>query len=117
MINMTETMNEQFKQMVELQTRSMEPMRVFATVAAEAAEQMMRKNYAVAGDVVDFAAKQAHLPLSSENLTDVATAQMAEVNTFAELMNTRATEYAELAQQFSGKVKEATDSVAASFKA
>ncbi len=116
MINFTDTMNEQFKQMVELQTRSLEPMRAFATVATEAAEQVARQHYAVAGDVIDFAVKQANLPLNSENVSDVASAQMAEATSFSELMNNRAAEYADLAQQFSGKTKEAVDSVAASFK-
>lgn len=116
MTTITETMNEQFKQIIDFQTKSLEPMRTFATVATEAAEQVARQNYAVAGDVLDFAAKQANLPLSTDKLADVASAQMSEVNSFAELMNNRATEYADMAQQFNTKVKEAADSVAATFK-
>ena len=116
MKDVTENMNEQFKQMMDMQSRTLEPMRVFATVAADAVEQIARKNYAIAGDVLEFSTKQVHLPLSSENLNDVASAQMAEANAFVELMNSRASEYAEMAQQFSTKMKEASESVSASFK-
>ncbi len=116
MKNVTDNMNDQFKQMMDMQSRTLEPFRVFAAVAADAVEQVARKNYAVMGDVLEFSTKQVHLPLSSENLTDVTTAQTAEANAFVELMNSRATEYADLAQQFTGKVKEASESISASFK-
>jgi len=116
MKNVTDNMNEQFKQMMDMQTRSLEPMRVFAEVAADAFEQIARKNYAVVGDVLEYSTKQVNLPLSSDNITDVASAQMAESKALGELMTTRANEYAEIAQQFTGKMKEATESVSASFK-
>jgi hypothetical protein len=41
---------------------------------------------------------------------------MTENNAFIELMNSRATEYADMAQHFSTKVREAAESVSASFK-
>lgn len=116
MINFTDNLNEQYKQLLDLQTRSLQPMRVFATVATEAAEKIARQNYAVAGDVIDFASRQANLSLSGDNLSDVASAQMESAQGFVELMNSRANEYSDMAQQFGGKVKEATDSVSASFK-
>ncbi len=116
MKNVTDNMNDQFKQMMDMQSRTLEPMRAFAAVAADAVEQIARKNYAVVGDVLEFSTKQVHLPLSSDNLTDVTSAQVAEANAFVELMNSRATEYADMAQQFSSKVKEASENVSASFK-
>lgn len=116
MFNFTENLNEQFKQLAEMQNRSLEPVRVFAGLAADATEQLLRQNYAVAGDVIDYSVKQANLPLSSDNISDVSAAQLAETNSFSELMNTRAGEYAELSQQFGSKVREATESVSASFK-
>ena len=116
MKDVTANMNDQFKQMMDMQTRTLEPMRVFAAVAADAFEQIARKNYTVVGDVLEFSTKQIHLPLSSDNLTDITSAQMAEANTFVELMKTRATEYADLGQQFQAKAKEASESVSASFK-
>jgi len=115
MINMTENMNEQVKQMMDMQARSLEPMRVFASVAVEAAEKVARQNYAIVGDVLEFSTKQVNLPLSSDNINDVATAQIAEGNAFVELMNGRATEYADMAQQLNTKMREAAESVSASF--
>ena len=116
MKEVTENMNDQFKQVMDMQTRTLEPMRVFAAVAADAFEQIARKNYAVVGDVLEFTTKQVHLPLSSDNLTDVTSAQVAEANAFVDLMNSRATEYADLGQQFQTKAKDASESVSASFK-
>ena len=116
MKNVTDNMNEQVKQVMDMQSRALEPMRAFAAVAADAVELIARKNYAVVGDVLEFSTKQVHLPLSSENLTDVTSAQAAEAKAFIELMNSRATEYADMAQQFSTKANEASESVAASFK-
>lgn len=115
MINFTDTMNEQAKQLMDMQARSFEPVRVFAAVAVEAAEKVARQNYAVAGDVLEFSTKQAQLPLTTENLNDVASAQIAENNAFVELMNGRATEYADMAQEFGAKVREAAETVSASF--
>lgn len=116
MQNFTENMNEQFKQMFDLQTRSLEPLRIFAGLSADAVEQVARQNYAVAGDVLEYAAKSANLPLSGDDLQNVASAQAAEASTFAELMGTRASEYAEMAQTFSTKAREATEAAANSFK-
>ena len=116
MNNVTNNMNDQFKQLTDLQSRTLEPMRVFASVAIDAVEQIGRKNYAVMGDVLEFSTRQVHLPLSGESLTDVASAQVADANAFVELMNSRASEYADIAQLFSSKVKETTESVSASFK-
>ena len=47
---------------------------------------------------------------------EITSAQTAEAKAFVELMNSRATEYSDLAQQFQAKAKEATESVSASFK-
>lgn len=117
MQNFTETMNEQFKQLFDLQAKSLEPMRIFAGLSSDAVEQIARKNYAVAGDVLEFATKAANLPLSSDNLQEVSSAQIAEASTFAELMGTRATEYADMAQTFGTKAREAAEAAAtASFK-
>ncbi|ASJ72608.1 phasin family protein [Granulosicoccus antarcticus] len=116
MKEVTNKMTEQFNQMMGgMQTGGFEPMRAFATVTADAMEQVARKNYAIAGDVLEFSAKQVHLPLSSDNLNDVTSAQTAEANAFVELMNSRASEYSEMTQQFSAKFKEASESLSASF--
>ena len=114
MNDVTNNMNDQFKQMMDVQTRALEPMRVFAGVTGDVVEQIARKHYAVMGDVLEFSTKQAQLPLSGENLTDVSSAQIAQTNAFVELMQSRVNEYAEMAQQFSGKMQEASESITAS---
>lgn len=116
MQNVTEVMNEQFKQLFDMQAKSLEPMRIFAGLSTDAAEKVARQNYAVVGDVLDYASKSANLPLSGDDFQEVATAQVAEASTFAELMGTRATEYADMAQEFGNKAKEATEAATASFK-
>jgi len=116
MQNVTDAMNEQFKQFFDAQTRSLEPLRIFAGLTTDAGEQIARQNYAVAGDVLEYATKSANLPLSGDDLQEVASAQVAEASTFAELMGTRANEYAELAQSFTDKAREASEAAVASFK-
>lgn len=116
MQNFTENMNEQFKNLFDLQAKSLEPLRIFAGLTTDAAEQVARQNYAVAGDVLEYATKSANLPLSGDNIQEVASAQVAEASTFAELMGNRATEYADMAQTFATQAKEAADSAAVSFK-
>ena len=116
MKDVTDNMNEQFKQMVDVHSGAFEPVRTFAGITADAVEQIARKNYAVIGDVLEYSTKQAHLPLSSENLTDVTSGQVAEATAFIELMRSRATDYAAMAQHFSSEMKEASESVSASFK-
>lgn len=116
MQNVSESINEQFKQMLELQTKAMEPLRIFASFNTDAVEQVARQNYAVAGDMLEYATKTANLPLSGDNLQDVAAAQSEQASTFAELMGTRATEYADMAQNVATQAKEAVESASKAFK-
>ena len=111
-----EGMNEQMKQLVELQQRNLEPMRIFGGLAVEAFEHMARKNYEVAGDVIDFTVRQTGLPLKSESFDQTVSAQMSESKAFAELMNRRAAEYAELANTLGGKFRQAGSDAVATLK-
>lgn len=113
----TENLNDQMKQFVELQQKSLEPMRIFGGLAVEAFEQMSRKNHAVAGDVVDFSVKQSGLALNGENINETASAQMAESKAFAELMNQRSSEYVDMFNALGGKVRDASSEAAEAFKA
>lgn len=113
----TDTMNDQMKQLVELQQKSLEPMRVFGGLAVEAFENMTRKSHAIAGDVVEFSVKQSEIAFKSENVSDTASAQMAESKAFAELMNQRSAEYVELVNTIGGKFRQAGTDAAANFKA
>jgi len=110
-------MNDQVKQFTDLQAKALEPMRVFSALAVETMEQVVRKNYQVMGDIVDYSVKQAQLPAQDENVSDVAQAKMAESTAFTELLGSRANEYLELGNQFSQKAREATEAAVASAKA
>lgn len=110
-------MNDQVKQFTDLQARTFEPMRIFSALAADAMEQVVRKNYEVMGDIVDFSVKQVQQPVTNENVTEVAQAKMAETTAFSELLGNRANEYVELGNQFSQKAREAAEEAAASAKA
>ncbi len=116
MKDVTDNMNEQIKQLIDMQSRTLQPLRIFASFTVEAMEKFARKNYSVMGDMLEFSTKQVQLPVSSESLTDFASAQAAEANAIVEQINSRATEYADMAQQFSSKVKETSQSVSATFK-
>ncbi len=116
MQNIIDNMNEQFKQMFDAQSGGLEPLRAFAALSTETAEQFARHNYAVAGDFLEFATKSANLPLSGDDVQAVAAAQAAEVTSFAELMGTRATEYSDMAQAFGTKARDVAETATASFK-
>ena len=111
-----ETMNEQVKQLSELQARTFEPMRIFSNLAVETMEQVVRKNYEVMGDIVDFSVnqvKQVQLPIEADQLSDVASRQMADTKAFTELLGSRASEYVELGNEFNQKARQATEDATA----
>lgn len=112
-----DTFNDQIKQFTDMQAKSMEPLRAFATIAADASEQMLRKNYEVMGDFVEAAVKQARAPLDCENLNDVAAKQIEQTKALAETMNTRTAEYVAMAKEIGEQFQAATNNVASSFKA
>ena len=112
-----DTMNDQVKQLAEIQQRNLEPMRIFGSVAVEAFEHMARKNYAVMGDMIDFIVRQTGLSLKGDSLDQTMSAQIAEGKAFAELMNRRASEYADLANTIGSKFRQAGSEAADSFKA
>ncbi len=117
MSNYSETLQEQFKQFGDLQMKGLEPMRIFAGLAADTFEQVARKHHEVAGDVVDYAVRQINLPLSGQEPVEVMSAQAAENSAFAEVMSARANEYLELASEFGTKAQQAAEAASASIKA
>lgn len=104
--------NEQVQQFSNMQSKAFQPMRIFGGFAAEAMEQVARKNYAVMGDFIEFSVKQVQLPLSSDNARDILSAQMEELSAFGELMNNRASEYVELISTLSENSRKAADDAA-----
>ena len=104
--------NEQVQQFSDMQSKAFQPMRIFGGFAAEAMEQVVRKNYAVMGDVIEFSVKQVQLPLSSDSTRDIFSAQMEGFSAFGELMNSRASEYVELISTLYENSRNAADDAA-----
>ena len=114
---MNEQMAEQLKRFGDLQQQNLEPLRAFGGVAVEAFEQMTRKHYAVAGDLIDYTFRQSALPLRGESVNDTVAAQVSEGKAFAELMNKRTAEYVELVNTLGGKFRQAGTDVATAYGA
>ena len=100
---------DSFEKLTEMQQQGLEPMRNFAGVAVETFEQIARKNYAFAGDVLEFAVAQARLPVDVTEPKSLFEQQVASTKAFAELLGTRANEYVELGKAFQEKAAELID--------
>ena len=90
------TFADNFEKMTELQKQGLEPVRNFAVFAIDAFEQVARKHYAVAGDVLEFAIGQARLPVNVAEPKELFERQMTSTREFVELLANRANEYVEL---------------------
>ncbi|MEM7378506.1 MAG: phasin family protein [Pseudomonadota bacterium] len=108
---------DQFKQFTDMQAKSLEPMRQFFGLAADASEKIMRKNYEVMGDLVEHAVATTRAPLAYDNINDLATAQVEQTKALAETMNARTAEYVELAKSFGEELQTATANAASTVKA
>lgn len=93
-------LNESFEKFAEIQQQGLAPVRELTSVAFQTFEQLARKNYALAGDVLEFAVAQAKLPIDVSEPNKLFEAQVAHGKAFAEKLSTRASEYAELGQKF-----------------
>ena len=94
---------ENFEKLADLQRQGLEPVRNFAGLAVETFEQLARKNYAIAGDVMEFAVAQARLPVDVTEPKALFEKQVASTREFAELLGNRANEYLELGKSFQEK--------------
>ena len=91
-------------------------MRAFSALAAEASEQVMRQNYAVMGDYVDFAVKQAQVSFNPEAISETTSVQIADATAFGELLGARASEYVEMVSDIGQKTQKAAEEFAAASK-
>lgn len=94
------TFTENFEKMTELQKQGLEPVRNFAEFAVEALETVARKNYALAGDILEFAVVQVKLPVKVAEPRELFERQIASTREFAELLTNRVNEYVELGKAF-----------------
>lgn len=98
---------DSFEKLNEFGKQGMEPVKHFTGAYVDAFEKIARKNYAFAGDVVDFAVQQARLPLEVAEPKELFERQIETSKAFAELLTARANEYVEL----SNDLKDATASL------
>jgi len=110
------SMNDQMKKVTDMQARAFEPMRLFGTLAVETMDSVVRKNYAVMGDLVEYTLKQTRLPMNGGEASEIVSAQMAEANAFGEKLSSRANEYAELANTFGTRAKAVSEEATAAMK-
>ena len=87
---------ENFEKFSDLQKQGLEPVRNLTAFAVETFEKLARQNYAVYGDVLDFAVSQAKLPVNVVEPKELIERQVASTKAFAELLTDRAKEYVEL---------------------
>lgn len=85
-----------FEKMSSFGAEGFGPVREVAGVAVDSIEQLARTNYAVAGDVLEFAVEAARLPLSVSAPQELFDRQMAATKAFSEVIAQRVNEYAEL---------------------
>jgi hypothetical protein len=90
---------ENFEKLADLQKQGLEPVRHFTEFAVDTFEKLARKNYAVCGDMVEFAVSQARLPIEVAEPKELFERQVAAGKAFAALLTDRANEYVELSNE------------------
>ena len=90
---------DSFDKFADLSKQGMEPVRNLTTAYVDAFEKIARKNYALAGDMVEFAVSQARLPLEIDEPKALMERQVEASKAFAELLTERAGEYVELGNE------------------
>ncbi len=87
------TFTDNVEKLTELQAKGFEPARKFGNIAVNAFEEIARQNYAVWGDILEFAVAQAKLPLDVTEPKALFERQVESSKAFAEVMTARAEEY------------------------
>ena len=100
---------ENFDKIADFASQGLEPVRQFANTVVDAGEELARKNYALCGDMMEFAISQARLPLNVTDPKELVERQVEATKTFAELMSERATEYADMGKAFQKAAAEAAN--------
>ncbi|MFK7955768.1 MAG: phasin family protein [Lysobacterales bacterium] len=94
---------ENMEVFADFQKQGFEPVRQFTGAAVETFETLARKNYAFAGDMLEFAVSQARLPVEINEPKELIERQVAAGKEFTELLTSRTNEYVELGKAFQEK--------------
>jgi hypothetical protein len=90
---------ENLEKMADMQKLGLEPVRDFTELTVDTAEKIARKNYALYGDVLNYAFSVARLPVEVTEPRELFERQVAAGKAFAELLTERANEYVELGKE------------------
>ena len=90
---------DNLERLADLQKLGLEPVRNFTEFTVDTFEKLARKNYAVYGDVLDYAVSQARLPIEVSEPKELFERQAAAGKAFVELLTERANEYVELGNE------------------
>ena len=100
---------DSFEKLTSFGTEGFGPVREMAGVAVDGMEQFARTNYAVAGDVLEFAVESARLPLSVSEPREFVDRQIAATKAFSEVIAQRLNEYAELGKNVQTRFSQYAD--------
>lgn len=106
------TSRDPFAPFIGFQSEALEPLRAANGMAADAFERLSRQNYAVLGDLVNFAVEQARLPVQTTDYTQYFTHQMEHARQFGDLLVRRSQEYVEIMTSLQGKAQAAVQTAA-----
>ena len=101
--------NDTFEKMTEFGAQGLGPVRQAANVAVDSFEKLARANYALAGEMMDFAVAQARLPLEVSEPKELVERQMAAGKAFAELVSQRMSDYVELGKELQDNLAQFVD--------
>lgn len=100
------TINEQFERYIDMQAEAFGPVRAFGGVAADTFERVVRQNYAVLGDYIEYAVGQAKLPGAVKDVNDYVGRQVAYNRAFSEKLAERVQEYVNIARDSQKEVED-----------
>jgi hypothetical protein len=93
---------ENLEKLADMQKLGLEPVRNFSEFTVDTVEKLARKNYAIYGDILNYAISQARLSIDVSEPKELFERQVAAGKEFAELLTQRANEYVDLGKELQG---------------
>ena len=93
---------ENLEKFADMQKLGLEPVRHFSEFTVDTVEKLARKNYAIYGEVLNYAISQARLPIEVSEPKELFERQVAAGREFAELLTQYANEYVDLGKELQG---------------
>ena len=93
---------ENLEKLADMQKLGLEPVGNFSEFTVDTVEKLARKNYAIYGDILNYAISQARLSIDISEPKELFERQVAAGKEFAELLTQRANEYVDLGKELQG---------------